>query len=314
MTKSSFINKKALLTIFIVIFVIAGGVGLYFLLRPKVDLTAPYNDFYSYSINKDVKTVTAQKNQIDGYLSSCISRESEQEQKNKFQDIKNRYENISSIENVYENIEPELLNNLPFTKDNDGKMLKIQQNMSKCYKNLTKYASDCISFYDTYLTSQTIQDKNNYHIIQIIESYNTTYYKYLNELSNFYNYACQIFARYLTPSYQANRLSSYLYTTIGGWQDGIVTNICGENYNYTQNAKSLQNLSIFITNYIDTTSYYKLQTSYDELLDNFDGIDVNLCTEKLATNSYVSFISEQQTDELKEKLNTLGKQFFLVLA
>lgn len=313
MSKSSFINKKALLIIFIVVLVIAGGVGLYFLLRPKVDLTAPYNDFYSYSINEDAKTVTAQKNQIDSYLSSCISRESEQEQKNKFQDIKNRYENISMVASVYEKINPYFLNNLPFTKDNDGKMLNIQQYMSKSYKNLTKYASDCISFYNTYLTQNSVQDKNNYHMIQIISSYNNTYYKYIGELSNFYNYACQIFARYLTPSYQANRLSSYLYTTIGGWQDYIVTNICGENYEYDQKAKSLQNLSNFITNYIDTTSYYKLQTYYDELLDNFDGIDVNLCTEKLATNSYSSFVSEQ-TDEVKEKLTTLGKKFFLVLA
>ena len=313
MSKSSFINKKALLIIFIVILIVAGGVGLYFLLRPKVDLTAPYNDFYSYSTNKDIQSVNSQKNQIDSYLSSCISRESEQEQKNKFQDIKNRYTNISSMQSIYDSLSPALLKNLPFTKDNDDKMLKTQQNMSKSYKNLSNLANDCISFYNTYLTEQSVLGKNNYHMIQTIKSYNDIYYNYTDELSNFYNYACQIFASYLTPSYQANRLSHYSYVTIGGWQDNIVTNICGESYDYNQNVKSLQNLSNFIANYIDTTKYYETQTSFDELLDNFDGVDVNVCAERLATNSYSGYVSEQ-TDELKEKLTTLGKKFFLCLS
>ena len=67
MAKNSFINKKALLSILIVFAIIGAGIGLYFLFSPKVDMNAPYNNFYDYKTDESITEVISYNTNIYQY-------------------------------------------------------------------------------------------------------------------------------------------------------------------------------------------------------------------------------------------------------
>ena len=160
MAKTSFINKKALLSIFIVLAIIAGGIGLYFLLRPKVDLNAPYNNFYDYKTDESINEVISYNTNIYQYIVTCEDREQDETFKNSIGERGKIIEQVLKIYNLYSTIDTKMLDNLIFTKNNDGKMLKYQRNMTNSFIDLKKSANDCKNYIDTYLDCYTIDIDN----------------------------------------------------------------------------------------------------------------------------------------------------------
>ena len=317
MAKSSFINKKALLILFIIAVLVAGGIGIYFLVKPKVDLDAPFNNFYELMTNDDYKQVQSYNEKIYNYLLTCEDRTTNQTEKDEIGKFKVTYSQIQNAFLVYNNIKDILLDNLIFTKDNDGNMLKIQQNMTNSYKEVLSNVKNCKIYLDNYLIDSKvdINNKSNKIVMDLITNYNNIhYFKYLNSLSNFYNIASQIYQNYLTMTYKVNRLSGYVVNTTCVWQQKLMQKITDVNSNAEQINVSQTKLTNFQNTQMEKSkNYYNNQTNYDNLLDIFYNIKFDKCIDNLANNTYSNFVESQQTENLKNKAKVLGEDFFLVI-
>lgn len=317
MAKSSFINKKALLILFIIAVLVAGGIGIYFLVKPKVDLDAPFNNFYELMTNNDYKQVQSYNEKIYNYLLTCEDRTTNQTEKDEIGKFKVTYSQIQNAFLVYNNIKDILLDNLIFTKDNDGNMLKIQQNMTNSYKEVLSNVKNCKIYLDNYLIDSKvdINNKSNKIVMDLITNYNNIhYFKYLNSLSNFYNIASQIYQNYLTMTYKVNRLSGYVVNTTCVWQQKLMQKITDVNSNAEQINVSQTKLTNFQNTQMEKSkNYYNNQTNYDNLLDIFYNIKFDKCIDNLANNTYSNFVESQQTENLKNKAKVLGEDFFLVI-
>lgn len=316
MAKTSFINKKALLSIFIVLAIIAGGIGLYFLLRPKVDLNAPYNNFYDYKTDESINEVISYNTNINQYIITCEDREQDATFKQTIQNQKNIYTQITFFYNFYSSIDTEMLDNLIFAKNNDGKMLKYQQEMTKSFENLKKSANNCKNYLETYLSYNklNIENKSNKSVIDLIDNYNNLYYfNFLNSLTNFYFNASVIYQNYLTQTYSVNRYSGYVIKSACLWQQQLTQKLTANDCDYTELQTSMSNLMRFVTFELNTANnYYNSQESYDLVLNIFNTIDINQCVEHLANNTYLDFANSQETEELKNDALLLGRDFFVI--
>ncbi len=316
MAKNSFINKKALLSILIVFAIIGAGIGLYFLFSPKVDMNAPYNNFYDYKTDESINEVISYNTNIYQYIVTCEDREQDEAFKNSIGERGKIIEQVLKIYNLYSTIDTKMLDNLIFTKNNDGKMLKYQRNMTNSFIDLKKSANDCKNYIDTYLDCYTIDidNKSNKTVIDLIDNYNNLYYfNFLNSLTNFYVNASVIYQNYLTNTFSTNRYSGFVINMSCLWQQKLVSNLSEKDCNISNIQTSLTNLTNFLSSALNTSkTYFNSQESFDNILNNFTKIDTKICVESLANNTYTAWANSQESEELKSSAHTLLKDFFLV--
>ena len=314
MAKNSFINKKALLSIFIILAIIAGGIGLYFLFKPKVDLNAPYNNFYDYSTDKTIDTAKTFNARIYIYLTKCENREENETFKKSISERKSIIEQTLNIYNFYSTIDTEMLDNLIFTKDNDKKMLNYQRNMTNSFESLKNSANNCKNYIDTYLDDidTNFENKSNKIIVDLIDNYNNLYYfNFLNNLTDFYVNASIIYQNYLTQTFDTNKYSGYAINSACLWQQKLALKLSSKDCNVTDIKTSQNNLTNFLSPALETSkTYFNSQETFDSILDNFTKVDYDKCIESLANNTFTSWANSQESEELKSGAHTLLNKFF----
>lgn len=314
MAKASFINKKAFIIMFVIILAIGGGVGLYFLFRPKADLSAPYKNYYSLYTNKNYSTMERDIDDLQQYITSLQTLSSTTSDENeKFKEYQNKFSLFEYIETVHNDLDEVFLENLPFTKNNDGKMLKTQQNMTKSYEEVLKKLDTAKNYYDTYLTNEQLKQKNNAQVINLLKNFDTFYIDYFCELCNFYDCAGQIFSNYLEKNFTVNRFSCLVITSTCTWQKQIAFSVNTENYNISQLFASYTQLQNFIDkNFGKFDDYYTSQTEFDNVLDCFDIVSFNDSLQAVIEGKYTDFENGLESDEQKVQAKTLKEKFFFL--
>ena len=314
MAKAQFINKKALIIILVIILAIGGGVGLYFVFRPRADLSAPYKNFYSLSTNEDYNKMKENTESVIKYVVAVqLAKPTTEEEQKQLEYIQDKYEYLYNIEkNIHGKLDKVFLNNLPFAKDNDGKMLKTQQKMTKSYEEVLKKLDKAKTYFNTYLTDENLRSKNNAQVINLVNNYDTFYFDYFCELCNFYDYEGQIFAKYLEKNFTVNRFSSLVITSTCGWQKQLANSIKSD-FDKTKQDLSYNKLINFIDkNFEKFDNYYVSQMDFDNILDCFNIVDFNSSLQAVIDNKYTEFADGLESDEQKEKANILKEKFFFV--
>lgn len=312
MAKNTFINKKFLIICLFLIFAIAGGVGLYFLLKPKADLKAPYNNTMQLIINEDYNYVTEYNQTIIDYFNNYLDLTN-----NEYKLNEQKYESLNNILKIYNSINNQLIENFIFTKDYDNKMVQTQRSMTESYEKVLENVSICKNYINSYLTLDKIESyPTNQHIWQMIYNYNQLYFNFAKELSNFYFYAGEIFKNYLINTIDVNSLTKQNIQATVNWAKEIVANITGNDANVDQCVLSIENLKVFVTtnNNLKSDAYFFNKNYYDNILKCFNKINLSECINHLANNTFDKFASEQTSQEKIEFATKLGREYFLVLA
>ncbi len=311
MAKNTFINKKFLIIVLFLIIAVAGGVGLYFLLKPKPDLKAPYNNTYQLTTNDDYNYVLSYNQKILDYFVDYLDLDNEE-----IANSQDKYLILNDMLSVYDSINNQLLNNLLFTKDYDGKMVDPQRSMSDSYQKVLSNVEICKDYLNTYLTLDKVENyPTNEHIWQMINNYNSLYFDFLNELSNFYYYAGEIFENYLINTIEVNDLTKQNITTTVLWAKEIIFKTTSSEANVLNLSISSENLRLFVSrnNGLKRDEYFVNKTYYDNLLKCFKNISLEDCIKNLTDDTYQQFVEGQTSQEKMEFATTLGKMYFLVL-
>lgn len=321
MTKPSFINKKFLTILVCLIFIGAIGFGVYTFLKPKADLSVPYKTIYDFSVNEQNNFLKSNHTTLESYLLRCSSMSDDTLADNHIDraeiDINiGIYDKIDFIYINYDRIRDFLILNIPYVKDLDGKLSNYIKNLTSSYELLLEDIHDCLTHMETYLTTQNVQSKPLPQLYREIKNFNTFYFAYLQELSNFYMYASQIAEKYLIDSFKITPVTKYGLKTASLWAKEIVSLLT----NYSEQVCNLQNLKIScedltqITNLylVNTPDYYSNKDNYDNTINCFTNLDFNTCISYLAKNDYSNYISKLETDEEKANAIALGTTFFLV--
>ena len=97
MSKSGLFNKKFIIIAISILVIIAIVVGCVFIFRPKVDLSAPYNDTYSLVYDEDYNYVIERDEAVYDTLSSLtnVSSEDYQSTVQAFRDINTLIQTIT---------------------------------------------------------------------------------------------------------------------------------------------------------------------------------------------------------------------------
>ena len=316
MSKNSLINKKALVVMFVIILLIGAGVGAYFLFKPKPDLNAPYQNTYSLLTNTTYQKINNSNSKVVEYLNECLTSAQTSEEISQITLTLNKYTSLDEIYEVYDEISEIFLNNLPFVKDYDSKMVEVQQSMTKSFESVLEKLDACNDHYEQYLTINTVSNINNVQLFNYITNYNAIYFDYFTELASFFEYASNIFQSYTVKSFEVNPYSEMFIKTICSWAKMLSSNIISldSDGDFAQLKLSLENLEDFVdTNCEDFEKYYLNKTALDTLLNNFNGLDFNTLITNLANNTYSAFIDEQTDESIISKLTVLGRDFFLVV-
>lgn len=311
MAKSSFINKKVVI-FFVVIIVLAGiGFAIYHFTKPKVDLEAPYNNYYDLTTNSDFDLVNSYNAKVTSYLNSCLLTETNQETKTEIQFYLNTYKTLNNISTRLKLLNDIVINNIAFTYDYDGKMLEVQQNMTKSYNAVLEKIADCKTYIQKYLADEKVENINNSQLFSYSKNYVSYYFAYFNEYTTFYAYVGEVFKTYTKDSFDVNQTARYAVKSITNWTNSLAQKVTNwqDEYTFDDINKSLNNLVDFEYYYI-TLSMYKYDTSFDFSI--FDSFDFNTVILHLTNNTQTNFVASQQTDELKTKLTSLFVNFFKV--
>lgn len=307
MAKSNFINKKFFVTTICLLAVIALGIGLYFLFRPKVDLKAPYNDFYSLTTSSDYTFVTEKNEVICNYIDAKLKDNLDEQTIATFK-------SLNFVTKVLNDQNTLLLDNLLFANDHDGKMLKLQQTTRKNFETLTKDITECKQYLETYLDTD-INYTSLEQVAQKVVNYKTFYVKFMQSLTAFYSNLDEIFENYLYNTIDVNEFTKYNTKTITSWSSALLNNITdNKDLKISDLETSCNNLSHFnetIKN-LSIDYYYENFNTFSVRFENFNNVNFNDCIKNLANNTYESYVEKLEGDA-KTSAQVLGESYFMVL-
>ena len=317
MSKSSFINKKFVVIVFLLIFAVGIGVGVYFLLKPKADLKAPYNDTYAILNNQDVDVVLNYNNKLNGILIQTFINPGDKAAKLEL--LLTKYSYFEEIESDYLKLNAFLLDNLMFTKDHDGKMQELQKQMHDSYEDILEKTANCMSYINLYLTDAKIQSyQSNDLLWQRIYNYTVLHEEFMEEFAEFYKHAGQICKNYLAKSTTANPLSVNYINIATAWADGIVENIIdlGEQESHISISSSKTILNNFINRNRNLTpeDYFENLEVYNNLFDKLNTLNFEDVISSLANSTYSDYVNSIDDEQQKSNAEYLGKNYFLVIA
>lgn len=305
------INKKFLVILLVLIVVVAGGVGLFILLKPKADLKAPYNNTYALVNNQDYKYVKQRNYKIELLLEQTLTSIQDEN----YNLTKHTFNVLNNINTLLTSQNEVLLENLLFAKDHNGKMVDVQKNLTKAYENVLQQLDVCKAHL-TYLTDAEIANYSLDTLWQKIYNYKALYVNYIDAVTDFYSFAGDIFENYLYNTIDVNPLVKQNIQTIVKWSNSLAD--CFINYSQENSLESLNQSYVNLFNFAETyknvkgVSYFSNITAYNELLSNFNNVDFNTCINHLSLNSYPNFVDNLLGPE-KASAITLGKNYFGVI-
>ena len=308
MSKSGLFNKKFIIIAISILVIIAIVVGCVFIFRPKVDLSAPYNDTYSLVYDEDYNYVIERDEAVYDTLSSLtnVSSEDYQSTVQAFRDINILIQTITD-NNTF------ILENLLFTEDKDGNMLALQQDLSETRDDITDKIEDCKNYIDQYLTDSAInQYPDDDATFRYVQNYYTYYISFATSLTSYYRLLSDVVENYLVDTFAINPLTKYNIKSLNYWADSICQYYSTLEVEQSTLSSSIENLVRFENSIIlDDKTYIQNTSDYDELLSNFSVLDFNSVIDNLAKNTFDDYIASLE-GELSTSAETLKNNYFLV--
>lgn len=308
MSKSGLFNKKFIIIAISILVIIAIVVGCVFIFRPKVDLSAPYNDTYSLVYDEDYNYVIERDEAVYDTLSSLtnVSSEDYQSTVQSFRDINTLIQTITD-NNTF------ILENLLFTEDKDGNMLALQQDLSETRDDITDKIEDCKNYIDQYLTDSAInQYPDDDATFRYVQNYYTYYISFATSLTSYYRLLADVVEKYLVDTFAINPLTKYNIKSLNYWADSICQYYSTLEVEQSTLSSSIENLVRFENSIIlDDKTYIQNTSDYDELLSNFSVLDFNSVIDNLAKNTFDDYIASLE-GELSTSAETLKNNYFLV--
>ena len=308
MSKSGLFNKKFIIIAISILVIIAIVVGCVFIFRPKVDLSAPYNDTYSLVYDEDYNYVIERDEAVYDTLSSLtnVSSEDYQSTVQSFRDINILIQTITD-NNTF------ILENLLFTEDKDGNMLALQQDLSETRDDITDKIEDCKNYIDQYLTDSAInQYPDDDATFRYVQNYYTYYISFATSLTSYYRLLSDVVENYLVDTFAINPLTKYNIKSLNYWADSICQYYSTLEVEQSTLSSSIENLVRFENSIIlDDKTYIQNTSDYDELLSNFSVLDFNSVIDNLAKNTFDDYIASLE-GELSTSAETLKNNYFLV--
>lgn len=308
MSKSGLFNKKFIIIAISILVIIAIVVGCVFIFKPKVDLSAPYNDTYSLVYDEDYNYVIERDEAVYDTLSSLtnVSSEDYQSTVQAFRDINILIQTITD-NNTF------ILENLLFTEDKDGNMLALQQDLSEIRDDITDKIEDCKNYIDQYLTDSAInQYPDDDATFRYVQNYYTYYISFATSLTSYYKLLADVVENYLVDTFAINPLTKYNIKSLNYWADSICQYYSTLEVEQSTLSSSIENLVRFENSIIlDDKTYIQNTSDYDELLSNFSVLDFNSVIDNLAKNAFDDYIVSLE-GELSTSAETLKNNYFLV--
>ena len=308
MSKSGLFNKKFIIIAISILVIIAIVVGCVFIFRPKVDLSAPYNDTYSLVYDEDYNYVIERDEAVYDTLSSLtnVSSEDYQSTVQSFRDINILIQTITD-NNTF------ILENLLFTEDKDGNMLALQQDLSETRDDITDKIEDCKNYIDQYLTDSAInQYPDDDATFRYVQNYYTYYISFATSLTSYYRLLADVVENYLVDTFAINPLTKYNIKSLNYWADSVCQYYSTLEVEQSTLSSSIENLVRFENSIIlDDKTYIQNTSDYDELLSNFSVLDFNSVIDNLAKNTFDDYIASLE-GELSTSAETLKNNYFLV--
>ena len=308
MSKSGLFNKKFIIIAISILVIIAIVVGCVFIFKPKVDLSAPYNDTYSLVYDEDYNYVIERDEAVYDTLSSLtnVSSEDYQSTVQSFRDINILIQTITD-NNTF------ILENLLFTEDKDGNMLALQQDLSETRDDITDKIEDCKNYIDQYLTDSAInQYPDDDATFRYVQNYYTYYISFATSLTSYYKLLADVVENYLVDTFAINPLTKYNIKSLNYWADSICQYYSTLEVEQSTLSSSIENLVRFENSIIlDDKTYIQNTSDYDELLSNFSVLDFNSVIDNLAKNTFDDYIVSLE-GELSTSAETLKNNYFLV--
>ena len=308
MSKSGLFNKKFIIIAISILVIIAIVVGCVFIFKPKVDLSAPYNDTYSLVYDEDYNYVIERDEAVYDTLSSLtnVSSEDYQSTVQAFRDINTLIQTITD-NNTF------ILENLLFTEDKDGNMLALQQDLSETRDDITDKIEDCKNYIDQYLTDSAInQYPDDDATFRYVQNYYTYYISFATSLTSYYRLLADVVENYLVDTFAINPLTKYNIKSLNYWADSICQYYSTLEVEQSTLSSSIENLVRFENSIIlDDKTYIQNTSDYDELLSNFSVLDFNSVIDNLAKNTFDDYIVSLE-GELSTSAETLKNNYFLV--
>lgn len=308
------VSKKGWIVFLSIIVVIGLGVGLFFILKPKPDLKAPYDNTYSLVYNQDFEYVKTKNVRLQQVL---IDRQSDISSIETFAQTKEEFTVYNQISEILDKQNEIFLDNLKFAEDKGEDMAKLQQEIKKVYNNLNDNIEECKTYLETYLASnnQINSYTNSESLYQKIYNYKFLYQKLIDNQTKYYEYMSKLFAEYLTDTISVNRYNKIAVQTTSSWARKITEYYLSYNqenmvqYNFTQalsklidftNAHSEEEVLFYVNN----------KENCDLIADHFANVNFEECVNALATYKYNEY-TEGLEGNTKESANAL-KNYFLV--
>ncbi len=295
MSKSTFINKKVLLTMIIIIALVGIGVGAYFIFKPKPDLKAPFQNTYSLNNNETYSNVlNFNKNLIDILNTTDFSSLNDEEQES-IQKSKYVYGIFSNVKSSLNSINDTLLNNLYFIEDKDNTLYKVQQSATKNYEKIIDITTKCQDYINSYLKPEILESYNSNRILwQKIDNYNNFYNDLFLTIVSFYSDIGNIFYNYTISTISANKYTKYNILTTVQWAEKTI-NLLLNNNSEILNSELLESsnkLNNFVNKNIvnPINEYYEDAEYYNYILDCFKFISFNDCITALSKNAFAEYL------------------------
>ena len=310
MAKGKSVSKRGLIFILVLLLVVGGGFALFFILKPKADLKASYQNTYELVHNQDYSYIKTRNEKIEQVLKNDLTDVSNETKAQTIAEI-TIYNPISGILSQTDEF---LLKNLMFAQDKDGKMASLQSNIKKTYQNIKDNIAECKQYLETYLTNNQIsQYANNEAVYQKIYNYKTFYKKLADNVSKYYEYMSQIVNNYLYDTIEVNSYSKMEITVTCSWARKVTEFYINYNqeeideYNFNV---SLSKLQTFITNHSNEDGMFYLNNKQDcdKLVKSFANLNFEDCIKALATTSYAEYINTL-LGEAKEDAELLKTYF-----
>ena len=294
------INKKGFIVLLVLILVVALGVGLFFILQPKADLEAPYQNTYELVHNKDLSFINQRNVKIQSLLENELSglqNETKAQTTDEFVVFNFTNEILSTQNDV-------LLKNLKFTESKDDGMAKLQKDIKKNFERLNERIKECKKYLSDNLTNQLYQKIYNYRFL---------YEKLVDELTQYYDYMSQIFNSYLSDTVAVNCYTKIAVRTTMAWTREITMHFVNYNeevaqYNFLASMNSLRTFNQKHLNE-DPLYYLNNKEQCDKIVNNFNQLNFNDCISALAKKQYDEYI-ETLADDAKNCATEL-KTYFL---
>ena len=306
MAKSSFINKKFFVTALLLVLLVAGGIGLYYILKPKADTKLAFSQVYEVTQSEDYSYVKARNQKICDVLSG-LSVSEESYTLTNFQ-----FGSLKSVNQSLDLQNDTILNNIMFVEEKDSDLVKLQQNMTESFNKLKESIGACKTYVDTYLTNKMIEEYTTAQLYLRIYNYKPMYTNYMVCLADFYSYVGQVFDGYLYDTIAANPLSRANVLVTTAWAKKVtdfVVNYKDEyaEYNFDVATSKLYSFSNKAKN-TGVSEYVNNKATYDEFANTLAKVNLEDCITALAKGAYETYV-EGLEGEAKTNAQSLKTYF-----